>query len=111
MKTQRAQSKRSRLPAGGILLADPEHLNHQEDPLKEHDDGDDQHNPLLGGPWSNTHDGEDDGKTSSPDGAVEESTDCDGHISGWRVWAVKGSTDPYNNRQFGYAARKTDHRL
>ena len=40
-------------PRGVALLADPKHLNHEEDPLEEDDDSDDQHNLLLGGPRSN----------------------------------------------------------
>jgi len=82
MKTQWAQGERSLLPAGISLLADPEHLNHQEGPLEDHHNGNDQHNPLLGGPWSNAHDGEDDGETSGPNGAVVESTNWDRRVSG-----------------------------
>jgi len=82
VKTQWAQGERSLLPAGITLFADPEHLDHQEDPLKEHHNSNGQHDPLLGSPWSDTHDGKDDGEASSPDGAVEESTDCDRGMSG-----------------------------
>jgi hypothetical protein len=77
METQWAQGEGSILPASIALLADPEQLNHQEDPLEEHQDGDDQHDPLLGGPWSDAHNGEDDGETTGPDSAVVESTNCD----------------------------------
>ena len=84
MKTQWAQGEKSLLPCSVTLFADPEHLNHQEDPLEEHHEGDHQHNPLLGAPWSNTHDGEDDGETSSPNGAVVESANCDRWVSGQR---------------------------
>lgn len=78
VKAQGAEGKRSIFPAGITLLADPEHLDHQEDPLEEHDEGDDQHDPLLRGPRSDAHDGEDDGETSGPDSTVEESTNWSG---------------------------------
>lgn len=74
MKTQGTEGKRSLFPAGITLLADPEHLDHQEDPLEEHEEGDDQHDPLLGGPWGDADDGEDDRETSGPDSTVVEST-------------------------------------
>lgn len=82
--TQGTQGKRSLLPRGVTLLAHPEHLNHQKDPLEEDEKSDDQHGLLLGGPRSDADNGEDDGETSGPNGAVEESTDCDRCMSGRR---------------------------
>ena len=76
METQRAQGECSLFPASIAPLADPEHLDHQEEPLEENGEGDDQHDPLLGGPWSDADDGEDDGETSGPDSTVVESTNC-----------------------------------
>ena len=81
MFTQWTQGERSLFPSGAALLADPKHLNHEEDPLEEDDDSDDQYNLLLGSPGSNSHDGEDDGEARGPDGAVKETTDCDRSIS------------------------------
>jgi len=82
MKTQRAQREGSRLPAGLNLFADPEHLNHQEEPLEDHQSGDDQHHHLLRGLRSDADDGKDDGQTSSPYNAEKEHSNYGGHMSG-----------------------------
>ena len=91
METEWTQGKGSILPCGIAFLADPEHLNHQKEPLEENDESDNQHHPLLRGPGSNTHDGEDDGETCGPNGAVVEPTDCDRCMSGRRNESTKGA--------------------
>jgi hypothetical protein len=68
-------------PRSVSLLADPKHLNHEEGPLEEDDDSDDQHNLFLGGPGSNAHNSEDYGEARSPDGTVEACGDCDRSVS------------------------------
>ena len=91
VKTQWAEGEGCFLPGGVTPLADPEHLHHQEEPLEEKHNGDGQHDPLLRCPWSNAHDGEDDGEAGGPDGAVVESTDYDQSVSGRSdkgVWAT-----------------------
>lgn len=90
MGTQRAQGKRSLLPCSITLFTDPEHLNHQKDPLEEDHKGDGQRDFLLGGPWGNAHNSEDDGETCGPNGAVEESADCDWCMRGGRNETTKG---------------------
>jgi len=77
VETQWTQGERRLFPGGITLLADPEHLHHQEDPLEENQKGDYQHGPLLGCPWRNAHDGKDDGEAGSPDGTVKEPADYD----------------------------------
>ena len=53
--------------------------------MEEHDNGNNEHDPLLRGPWSDADDGEDDRKTSGPNSAVEESTDYGRGVSGRRL--------------------------
>jgi len=73
--TQRAQGEGNPLPGGITLLADPEYLNHQEDPLEEHQNGNSQHDPLLRGPGSNTDNGKNE-ETSRPHKELPTSTIC-----------------------------------
>jgi len=93
-KTQRAQGEGSRLPAGLNLFADPDHLNLQEEPLEDHQSGDDQHHHLLIGLRSNADDGEDDGQTSSPHSAEKERSNYDGHMSGRNDRTLRGFNSP-----------------